>query len=109
LRLGYVLSDLLATLTEHYDAIIIDGPPVLGLADAPRLASAVESTVFVIEASGAHRGQAKSALRRLLRGRANLIGAVLTKFDAKKSGFGEQYGYYSYTYMETQGTALAAE
>jgi capsular exopolysaccharide synthesis family protein len=104
-----VLSDLLATLVERYDAIIVDAPPVLGLADAPRLASSVEAVVFVVAASGAHRGQAKAALRRLFGGRANLIGAVLTKFDSKKSGFGDAYGYYSYEYSANSPQRLAAE
>lgn len=97
---GNVFTDLLRSLVEHYDAIVIDGPPMLGFADGPRLASAVEGVLFVIEANGAHRGHAKSALKRLLRTNAPLLGAVLTKFDAKKSGFGAYgFGYgYSYEY-----------
>jgi capsular exopolysaccharide synthesis family protein len=103
------LPDLLSNLVESYDCIILDGPPVLGLADAPRLAATVEGTVFVVEANGAHRGQAKSALRRLLRARANSIGAVLTKFDSKKSGFGEAYGYYYYSYSAASPLGSAAQ
>jgi len=91
------LSDLLAALSEDYDVLIIDGPPVLGLADAPRLAAAVDGVVFVIEANGAHRGHAKTALKRLSTSRAKIIGAVLTKFSAKYSGYGDDYGY-SYRY-----------
>ncbi|HUG46678.1 MAG TPA: polysaccharide biosynthesis tyrosine autokinase [Sphingomicrobium sp.] len=93
-----LLEDLLSGLKERYDVIVIDGPPVLGLADAPRLASTAESVVFVIEANRAHRGQAKAALKRLLSANARVIGAVLTKFDPKKIGHAD-YGYgYSYRY-----------
>lgn len=93
-----VLPELLLQLCRDYDLVIIDGPPVLGLADAPRLAASVGGVVFVIEANGAHRGHAKAALKRLSAVNARIIGTVLTKYDAKKTGFAD-YGYgYSYSY-----------
>jgi capsular exopolysaccharide synthesis family protein len=102
------LGQILATLSERYDLVVIDGPPILGLADAPRLSAAAEGTIFVVEANDAHFGSAKGALKRLLDSRANVIGAVLTKFDAKKIGYGSDYGYYSYEYyseeVENQGS-----
>jgi hypothetical protein len=52
-----------------------------------------------VQANGTSRGNAKAALKRLLDARVNLIGAVLTKFDAKKVGYGADYAYgYSYDY-----------
>lgn len=87
------LDELLAQLTESYDLAVFDAPPVMGLSDAPLLASRMGGTVFVVEANRAHRGQAKIALRRLLSTRARLLGAVLTKFDARTIGYGEDYGY----------------
>lgn len=71
-----ILSDLLATLRERFDVVVIDGPPVLGLADAPRLAAAAQSVLFVVEANGAHHGAAKGAVARLRASGARLIGAV---------------------------------
>ena len=47
---------LLTYLKEEFDQIIIDSPPVLGLADAPRLASIVDGTMIVMEANRSHRG-----------------------------------------------------
>jgi succinoglycan biosynthesis transport protein ExoP len=87
------LEELLTTLGASYDLIIFDAPPVMGLSDAPLLASRVEGTVFVIEANRAHRGQAKIALRRLLSSQARVLGAVLTKYDSQTVGYGENYGY----------------
>lgn len=93
------LSELFAQLQQHYDLVVIDGPPVLGLADSPRLAKATDATLFIVQANGTSRGNAKAALKRLLDARVNLIGAVLTKFDAKKVGLGADYAYgYSYEY-----------
>lgn len=94
-----VLRSLVESFSAHYDLIIIDGPPVLGLADAAQLSSMVEGTVFVIEAGSLHRGSAKASIRRLIGSHARLLGVVLTKFDAKKAGYGYGYGYeYSYNY-----------
>ena len=77
--------------------MLIDGPPILGLADAPLLARAAESTVFIIEAGRTKTSQARLALHRLFAVGAPLAGAVLTKFDQQRAGYGYGYGYdYSY-------------
>lgn len=98
---GTAIAELIAALEERYDVVLIDGPPVLGLADAPAIASIVDSTVFVIEANRSSRGKTKAAIRRLLSARAKILGAVLTKFDAKRIGYGGDYGYYYYYYGGT--------
>ncbi|CAN7274940.1 GumC family protein [Brevundimonas sp. LjRoot202] len=83
----------------EYDHVVIDGPPVLGFADAPLLASAVSGTIFVLEAHGTRRAQAKGALKRLSVRNSRLIGGVLTKFNTKKT----QYGGYNYAYDYNYG------
>jgi capsular exopolysaccharide synthesis family protein len=95
-----VLS-LLSVGCEVFDLIIIDGPPVLGLADAPLLASAASATVFIVAAGTARTAVIRGALKRLQLARANLIGSVLTKYDAKSVTYGYGYGgghEYSYQY-----------
>lgn len=94
-----VLTELFDALRERYDLVIIDGPPVLGLADSPRLARATDAALFVVQANGTSRGNARAALKRLHDARVAPVGAVLTKFDAKKVGYGADYAYgYSYDY-----------
>ena len=95
---GAAFRSLLTYLKEHFDQIIIDSPPVLGLADAPRLASIADATIMVMEANRSHRGAITAAMRRLSGARANIIGAVLVKFDPKKADAGAGYmlDYYSY-------------
>lgn len=91
---GNGLERLLNDATLQVDNIIIDGPPVLGFADAPLLASKVQGTVFVLESKGTKRGQARGALARLTVGAAKILGVVLTKFDAKSAS----YSGYDYAY-----------
>lgn len=91
---GDRLKRVLEEAAGAYEHVVIDGPPVLGFADAPLLASAVGGTVFVLEAKGTRRAQARGALRRLAVGNGHILGAVLSKFNTKAV----QYGGYDYAY-----------
>lgn len=96
-------AEVLDELSEMFDQIVIDGPPVLGLADAPLLASSVKGVVMVFESGGVRRQVARTALGRLRAAHANLIGAMLTKFNDKRVGQGYGYGYgYEYGYGSGQ-------
>jgi capsular exopolysaccharide synthesis family protein len=92
------LAAILADLTARFDAVILDGPPVLGLADAPLIAAIVGNAVFVVEASRGHRGATKAALRRLKNGHTHILGAALTKFNPKNAN--SDYAYYGYNYYQ---------
>jgi capsular exopolysaccharide synthesis family protein len=96
---GDAAARLIAEAAKQFDHVIVDGPPVLGLADAPLLSRAVESTVLVIEAGRTSAAQAKHAVGRLFAVRAHIIGAILTKFDVRSAGYGYGYGY-EYEYGE---------
>jgi Mrp family chromosome partitioning ATPase len=85
---------LISLGSEVFDLIVFDSPPLLGLADAPLLASAVAATVFVVAAGEKQKAIIRGALRRLQLARITLIGAVLTKFNAKTVGYA--YGYHSH-------------
>lgn len=93
---GDRLSRLIARLLESYDHVIIDAPPVMGLADAPLIGSRVEGVIYVVESHGIRSSMVKNALGRLASTQAHVIGAVLTKFEARKSfyGYGYEYGYH---------------
>jgi capsular exopolysaccharide synthesis family protein len=93
------LELLFRTLLERFDHVVVDGPPVMGLADAPLLASKTEGTVFVVESHTTKIGQARLAINRLVAANAHILGAVLTKFEMKRASYGYGYGYeYGYGY-----------
>jgi capsular exopolysaccharide synthesis family protein len=62
---GSAISGLLDHLSTRFDVVIVDGPPVLALADATQLSSAGQATIFVAEAGSAHLGQVRNAVSRL--------------------------------------------
>jgi capsular exopolysaccharide synthesis family protein len=100
---GSKFMSLLSLGLEIFDLIVVDGPPVLGIADAPLLSNAAEATVFVMGAGVARAGVVRNALKRLEMAKSPLIGSVVTRFDAKRAGYGYGYGYgsgYGYGYGE---------
>jgi succinoglycan biosynthesis transport protein ExoP len=97
---------LIAELLQRFDHVIFDAPPVMGLADAPTIASRVSANVFIIEAHRTSKKSAETAIERLKASRGNVVGAVLTKFDNKRShlGYGYGYGYgYGHSYGAKDG------
>jgi succinoglycan biosynthesis transport protein ExoP len=95
------LVSLLSIGSEIFDLIVIDGPPILGLADAILLSSAASATIFIVGAGGVRTGLVRGALKRLQLSRGSVIGAVLSQYDSRSVGYGYGYGYeyrYSYNY-----------
>lgn len=93
-----LLEEFLDQRREEYGLIIIDSPPVLGIADAPVLARVVDATLFVAEANKVSASQARTAIRRLRAVGGDLVGMILTKYRALDAGedYYYQYSYYSY-------------
>jgi capsular exopolysaccharide synthesis family protein len=91
------LSELLAYFTSKFDHVVVDAPPVMGLSDAPLVASTVEACIFVITSGSTGTKAAIGALRRLQDVDANVIGAVLSRYSASDVGYGYNYNY-SYDY-----------
>jgi capsular exopolysaccharide synthesis family protein len=89
------LLTLLSIGREVFDLIILDGPPVMGLADALLLANAAEATILIVGAGQVRSRHIKAAVQRLALARSNVIGAALTKCDtawAGYDGYGHPYG-----------------
>src|SRR5262249_21965037 len=100
---GSRLYSLLSIGLEGFDLIVVDGPPVFGLADARLLSAAAAAPVVIVGGGQTRTGSVRGALRRLQQSRGTIIGAVLTKYDAKSLGYGYGYGHgygYGYGYGE---------
>jgi polysaccharide biosynthesis transport protein len=95
---GPKMLSLISTASEKVDVVIIDSPPILGLADAPLLASIASGTLLVIDTGHTRRSVVKSALKRLQFARARMVGALMNKCD-----FRSNYGYSGYGYAYGAG------
>jgi capsular exopolysaccharide synthesis family protein len=92
------LKALIAEAANEFDMVIVDGPPVLGLADAPLLGAVCRGTLMVIESGKTRTKAAVEAVNRLRASGSHIVGAVLTKFRHQSHGYGYGYGYEPYKY-----------
>ena len=87
-------QEILAEVTSHFDIVIIDAPPIIGLADSLLLASVAGQVMFVVESGKTRTKAAVEALRMLGRSGAHILGATLTKSSEDMGGYGyKAYGY----------------
>jgi capsular exopolysaccharide synthesis family protein len=93
---------------KRFDLVIIDSPPILGLADALVIANMVDEMLLVVEAGKTRRSAAQDALKRLVAVRAKPLGCLLTKMTSHAHGYGYEY-YYGEGYgVKTSSKALAS-
>ncbi|MEA3275986.1 MAG: polysaccharide biosynthesis tyrosine autokinase [Pseudomonadota bacterium] len=103
------MLDLVSLAADRFDYVIIDGPPVIGLADALVLANLASATLFVVESGGTRASPLEGSIKRLRAANAVILGAVLEKFGRGGSGYGYGYSYdYHYTYNYGGGAEEAA-
>jgi capsular exopolysaccharide synthesis family protein len=88
-------DEYFATLSEHFDYVVIDSPPVLAVADASILANTASGVVFVVGADQTSRHAARAAIDQLHAVQAHLIGAVLNRVDLEHNPY-----YYSTYYRK---------
>lgn len=92
------IRQIIAEASEHFDMVLIDGPPAIGIADAPLLAAAAGNVLFVVESGRTRTRAAIEALNRLEATGTHVLGAALTKSSEGSGGYGYKgYGYgYGY-------------
>ena len=73
-----------------FEKIVIDAPPVLGIADAIVLGNQVQNILFVLKAGDTRLSSIRDAMRRLRLGGLMPLGGVLTSATLNQA----QYGYY---------------
>ena len=85
------MERLLDELSEIYDAIILDTPPVHAVTDAQILSTKVDGTILVIRAEKTKREAVIDGKKALEKVGANIIGTVLNGGESSK---GKYYYYY---------------
>jgi polysaccharide biosynthesis transport protein len=74
--------------------VIVDGPPILGIADSIVLGNQIQDMLFVVRAASTRKANIRDALRRLRLSGLAPRGAVLTFAPARAlQGYGAYYGY----------------
>jgi capsular exopolysaccharide synthesis family protein len=93
------MKQLVQDQAERYDHVIIDGAPILVVADVHLLAERVDGVLLVYRAGENTRGLALRAARQVRSLRARLLGAILNRVRATKGGYFREafQAYYDYS------------
>jgi capsular exopolysaccharide synthesis family protein len=78
------------SLSQQFDIILLDSPPILAANDALLLAGIVDAVLLVIGAGSAHRDEVRRVKEQLEATGTPVIGAVLNMFDPKVHGRSNQ-------------------
>ncbi len=98
------MDQLLKSLRERYDMIIIDTPPVNAVTDPSVLARFVDGVLLVIHSGVTQRGAAQAAADQLRRIHAPIIGVVLNQVSRVDSYGGYYHKSYYYYYSDSGET-----
>ena len=90
------MISLLDELKKHFDIIILDGAPLMGISDSLILSSLVDKVLLVGSFGHTPKTELKNMKKALEAVGANLAGCVINNATAKKRSYGDYYYYYGY-------------
>lgn len=94
------MKELLQTLSQEYDYIIVDGPPALGFVDAHILSSLVDGVAVVIRAGKTPRNSIRELIERLWSLKSNFLGVIVNGIELNQNSY--YYKSYNYYYGEEE-------
>jgi polysaccharide biosynthesis transport protein len=97
-----VAKEFFVRASLDFDAVIVDSPPVLAVADAVVLSQFVDGVVVVTSLGKTQRAALGRSVEVLRNGQANLLGLVLNRVGGNQ-GYG--YGNYGYGQKYAYGTS----
>ncbi|MVX65633.1 polysaccharide biosynthesis tyrosine autokinase [Clostridium chromiireducens] len=84
------MSNLITTLKEIYDLIILDCCPLLGITDAQILSTNVDGTILVVQSEKTKKDEVTESKKLLLKVGANIVGVILNRIPRCR----HKYYYY---------------
>ncbi|MDP2806716.1 MAG: polysaccharide biosynthesis tyrosine autokinase, partial [bacterium] len=86
------MRDLLKLLSQQYDLVLFDSPPVITVTDTAVLSPQVDGLVLVVKSHATDKRALLRAKTILTNLKANILGVVLNKIEL--SGLAGSYDYY---------------
>ena len=91
-----VFKELIASLRNDYDYVLLDCAPVLQISDYIHISKVSDGVLFIVAYGQTIKSQAADAVKELKRNDINILGTVFSMYDRKKDrGYGYKYYYYT--------------
>lgn len=94
------MRDLIQTLSEEYDYVIVDGPPALGFVDSHIISSLVDGVAVVVRAGKTPKNSIRELIDRLWSLKANFLGVIVNGIELNQNSY--YYKSYNYYYGEDE-------
>jgi hypothetical protein len=88
------MKEILNSLRESYEFVLIDSPPVVAVSDAAVLSTLADGVLLVLRGGKSTGASARLAVERLEACRAWIIGVVLNGIDLRDPDYAHQRNYY---------------
>jgi tyrosine-protein kinase Etk/Wzc len=99
------MSELLSRLPNHFDAVILDAPPINMLTDAAVLGAKSDGVIIVARAGVTPSAALEYAMQQLHLVRARVLGVVLNDIDFERdAAYDGAYRYYRYGTYRSSAT-----
>ncbi len=95
-----LMENLISSASGYYDSIILDTPPLVGLADSKILGKLADGVLFVVRPGVAHYGGVTAAKKVLETSDLKILGVVANGVDFDKESYGDQAYYPDKKYLE---------
>lgn len=92
------MNQLLTTMRDHYDVIIMDMPPVNSVSDGLILSKYIDGYVLVVRHRESDFREIDDAMASFKRADAKVIGFLYNDAYEGRKGYGKSYYYRSYYY-----------
>lgn len=98
---SYRMRDLITYLFPLYQFIILDSPPVLGLADSLVMSTFADGVIVVTKAGETPKDAVNQAKKLLLGINAKILGVILNQTKESHLKYGSYYHHYSHYYEDS--------
>lgn len=89
-------KNFIKELRDEYDYVLLDCAPVLQISEYIHILQVSDGVIFVAAYGSTTKGQISEAVKELRKNGANILGSIMSMYDAKAD---KRYGYYqNYAY-----------
>jgi polysaccharide biosynthesis transport protein len=99
------MKEMLKVLSERFDHILIDSPPITNVTDPIILSTLVDGVILVVHGGKTSREDVRRSCQELTSVGAKNFGVVLNNIDLEREGYKD--AYFRYYYAADEGDQMA--